>query len=203
MSLVTVFISCNNPARIAGKISPIEATRYVGASYGNGKKVKHGYDRTSIKRMAFVNLFRNRRKTAVAIVSISLALILFNIVFTFAHSFDVNKMLEKYMYGDFLIADESYLNIGNAYMTETHSLTKETLEKVAGLDGVMDVAKVYYNYYVEPPGDDGLPIPIQQIYGLDDYSFDRLEENVMAGKFDREKFLSGNYAIIGADSEKW
>jgi putative ABC transport system permease protein len=108
--------------------------------------------------------------------------------------------LEGYLYGDFLIADESYLNLGNSYMTEARTLNNETLKAVAGLDGVTDVAAVYYDYAEGRPKNGETTIPAQ-VYGPGDHFLDRLEEAVITGEFDRVKFLSGRYALIGADPE--
>ncbi|MDR2163239.1 MAG: ABC transporter permease [Clostridiales Family XIII bacterium] len=203
LSMITVFISCNSPARIAGRISPIEATRYTGIVLAQVRNTKRhsgtSAKGTYIKRMAFANLFRNRRKTLVALASVSLALILFNIVFTFAHSFDVNKLLEKYMFGDFLVADESYMNAGDSYLTEAHSLTEETVETLAGLDGVTNVAPMYYDHAQGKLQDGDAPMPAQ-VYGIDGYFLDRLEKSVIEGEFNREKFLSGDFAVVVASS---
>ena len=196
LSLITVFISCKHPARIAGKISPVEATRYTGVAITQRKNTKNGYNGAKPARMAFANLFRNRKKTMTAIASVSFGLILFNTVFTFTNSFDVNKILRNYLYGDFLIADESYLDMANPYNTPMYSLTEEVVQKVSAVPGVTDVAKVYFKWYAEAP-----KAPSQQIYGLSDDWLDVLEESVIGGTFDRTKFLSGKYAVIGADPE--
>ena len=195
LSLLTVFISCKHPAKIAGKISPVEATRYTGVNTSQTKKTKRGYDGANVGRMAFSNLFRNKKKAFITIASVSFGLILFNIVFTFTNSFDANKMLQMYIYGDFMIADRTYFNFAEVY-SPTHTLTSEIVEEIALLDGVTNVAKVYYavsHEYGE--------MPAYQIYGIDDYFFEFLEEAVIMGIFDRDKFFSGRYAVIGSNAQ--
>lgn len=40
-----------------------------------------------------------------------------------------------------------------------------------------------------------------QVYGFDSYWLDKLEENMIEGSFDREKFLSGDYLLLGFDGD--
>lgn len=233
LAFITVLISCHGPAKIAGKISPVEAVRYTGVTTHSSKKTKRGLSGAKIPRMAFSNLFRNKKKGTLVIASISIGLILFNIVYTYVGSFDVNKFLQTYINGDFLIADTDYFNVAKGY-SPSYTLTEDTLSDVQKLGGVEQIAKVYYEngfeqvegsvksaieeYYRHDPlmkeqysseaemeaflagMNTGYYIPAQ-IYGFDDYWLDKLEENIVAGTFDREKFLSGDYIIIGFDGQ--
>lgn len=58
--MITVFISCNKPASIAGKVSPIEGFRYVENSHITLKN-RDGYKAVKLYRMAFSNLGRNKK----------------------------------------------------------------------------------------------------------------------------------------------
>lgn len=199
LSLITVFISCNYPAKIARKISPVEATRYAGISNKKNKNIKYGYSGASVNRMAFANLFKNKKRTIVTIASVSIGLILLNIIFTFTDSFNVNEMVKTYIYGDFMIADSSYLNMASSY-NPAYTLSDEIINEISSLDGVTDVARVYYKYYEGTYIDDTTNMHAQ-LYGMDDYWLDILEKNVIEGVFDRDKFLSGNYILIGSDMQ--
>ncbi|MDR1540662.1 MAG: ABC transporter permease [Clostridiales bacterium] len=199
LALITVFISCNHPARIAGRISPVEATRYTAASTQK-RTTKSGYNGASVARMAYANLFRNRKKTIITLASVSFGLILFNVVFTFTNSFDVDKTVAGFIQGDFLIADGSYFSGGNSYYSPTYTLTEEAIEKLAGLDGAAHVAEVYHEVAEGQTAGAGTPVPALT-YGLDEHWLDILEGNVVAGVFDRGKFLSGEYIVIGADMQ--
>ncbi|MDR1061026.1 MAG: ABC transporter permease [Clostridiales bacterium] len=208
LSLATAFASCSHPARIAGKISPVDATRYAGASAADAaaaqkKTAKRGRGGARIGRMAFANLLRTRKKTLIALASVSFGLILFNVVFTFMSGFDENKALEMHMHGDFLVADGSYLKMAGFYYSPAHTLSEGTVGAIAALDGVSDVARVYYQYRNQaPPEGKGVETLVPaQIYGMDDYWLGRLEASVVAGAFDREKFLSGKCAVIGWDPQ--
>ena len=93
--------------------------------------------------MAWSNLFRNRKKTALVIASLSVGLILFNIVYTLVGSFDVNKFLQDHINGDFLIADTDYFSFARPY-APSYTLSENLLSDVEELDGVQEVARVYY-----------------------------------------------------------
>ena len=236
LSLVTVLISCHGPAKKAGRVSPVEAVRYTGLAATPAKKTKRGGGGAKISRMAWSNLFRNKKKTALVIASLSVGLILFNIVYTLVGSFDVNKFLQDHINGDFLIADTDYFSFARPY-APSYTLSEDLLSDVKELDGVQEVAWVYYeNGFAPVEGKikEGLinsqrrrilsekPSLTEQeieeiiektdfsaygdfidaqVYGFDSYWLDKLEENMVEGTFDREKFLSGDYLLLGFDGE--
>lgn len=235
-ALATVLISCRGPAKKAGRISPIEAVRYTGLAASCAKKIKNGKGGAGLSRMALSNVFRSRKKALLVIASLSVGLILFNIVYTYVGSYDVNKFLEDRIHGDFVIADTDYFNLAQGYQPG-HSVKEELLSDIKKLDGVKDIAKVYFaDSYVPIEGavKNGLmdmnrreilkekpDITKQeieeimgrmdfsnysefmntQIFGVDSYWLDKLEENMVEGSFDREKFLTGNYLILGYDGD--
>ena len=57
---ITVLISCLRPARMAGKISPIEALRMSDAADKGKRKVKKRRGKASLKKIAWSNLWRNK-----------------------------------------------------------------------------------------------------------------------------------------------
>ena len=75
VALITVFISCSKPGRIASKISPIEAFRFneVKVDIKNGKKV------SGLTGMAGRNLSRNKKKTVLVVISMALPLVILSL----------------------------------------------------------------------------------------------------------------------------
>ena len=105
-ALVTVFISCFRPGRMAGRVSPIEALRYTEASgrtKGSRKKEK-----VSLFSMAWANLGRSRGKTIVTIFSLALAVVLFQLVVTFVNGFDMDKYVSRNLATDFEVANAGF-----------------------------------------------------------------------------------------------
>ena len=60
---LTVTISCLRPARLAGRVSPIEALRMSDAAATGRKKSKRTRNGASITGMAWANLGRNKKRT--------------------------------------------------------------------------------------------------------------------------------------------
>lgn len=108
-SLATVWISTRKPARIAGRVSPIEAVRYT-EDQNEKKKEKKGTDGGQLWRMALSNLARSKGRTVIVILSLSLSVILLNSIFTVTSSFSMDQFLKKFVVSDFLIANAEYFN---------------------------------------------------------------------------------------------
>ena len=121
-ALLTVLLSCARPGRIAGKVSPVEAVRYT-ERQSAGKTHRKGGNVTPIQ-MAAANLGRDKKKTALVMVSLSLTVVLLNLLVTFIGGFDMDKYLSQRSCADFLISTPSYFN----YQGST--LTKEAVEPV-------------------------------------------------------------------------
>ena len=80
-ALITVLLSCSRPGKIASKVSPVEATKYT--EIVKSKK-KHRTTRgAKVYQMAFANLGRNKKKTVLVVISLSLSVVLLNILVTF------------------------------------------------------------------------------------------------------------------------
>ena len=121
-ALLTVLLSCARPGRIAGKVSPVEAVRYT-ERQSAGKKPRKGGKVTPVQ-MAAANLGRDKKKTALVMVSLSLTVVLLNLLVTFIGGFDMDKYLSQRSCADFLISTPGYFN----YQGST--LTKEAVEPV-------------------------------------------------------------------------
>lgn len=108
-TVLTVLISEWKPARIAGKVSPMEALRYT--EYGRkGRKQKKTTDGGKLFKMAFSNLGRNRGRTAVVILSLSLTVILTNSVYTIVTSVDREGFLSKMILSEGMIGNAALWN---------------------------------------------------------------------------------------------
>ena len=74
-SLFTVYISTRKPGKIAASISPVEAVKYTDISADVKKKRKKSTDGGKLYKMALSNLGRNRKRTVLVIISLSLSII--------------------------------------------------------------------------------------------------------------------------------
>ena len=121
-ALLTVLLSCARPGRIAGRVSPVEAVCYT-ERQSSGKTHRKGSKVTPVQ-MAAVNLGRDKKKTALVMVSLSLTVVLLNLLVTFIGGFDMDKYLSRRSCADFLISTPDYFNYRG------FSLTKEAVEPV-------------------------------------------------------------------------
>ncbi len=136
-ALVTVLISCLKPARIAGRVSPVEALRYTES---NGKAtIRKSQKGVSLIGMAMANLGRSKGKTALTVTSLALSVALFSFTFIFANSFSMDKYL-KNIKADFLISDASYFK----YMWKTDAaIDDDVIEMLSSLEGVENGGVTY------------------------------------------------------------
>lgn len=208
----TVRISCSRPGRIAGKISPIEALKYNSASKIK-KTHKRGKDsRHRIASMALATLSRNKPKTAIVVISLSLSAVLLNCVQNYTLSMDENTYVKHQTIADFDVRNAAYLKTtAEDYQKIVPYDAAQTLKN---LDGVTDFGQVYCNMLPDDELTDqqedlakvlsinGTKTPddiIQfdrnrMIYGYDQNAFSRLK--IIEGAIDYEKLCSGNYVVI-------
>lgn len=142
-SLLTVFISCVRPAKMAAKVSPVEAVRYTEG--GNSKKKqKKGNKNFSIFHMAAANLGRNKGKTFVTILSLTLALVLMQVTVIFTNGFDMDKYLQDKSICDFIFADGAYFD-KNVYTWRIGkgALPEEVIDEVSSQKGITDGGRIY------------------------------------------------------------
>ena len=133
-ALLTVLLSCARPGRIAGRVSPVEAVRYT-EQQSTGKKRRKGGKVTPV-RMAIANLGRDRKKTALVVVSLSLAVVLLNLLVTFIGGFDMEKYLSQQSCADFIVSTSDYFSYRGTSLTEediapVRANTSHTLEGFA------------------------------------------------------------------------
>lgn len=200
-ALVTVFISCLRPGRMAGRVSPVEALRYTeGSGRRKGSRKKES---VSLFSMAWANLGRSRGKTIVTILSLALAVVLLTVTITLVRGFDMNKYVSLQMATDFQIADAGYFQTGGAAFNDEEAMPEEVIEAVNAQGGITEGGAVYgdtsatlecvtedwyrqgrSNYYSEEELDnmlkyeartqDGLIYDRAQLYGMEDFLLSQL-----------------------------
>ena len=105
-ALITVFLSCSRPGKIAAKVSPVEATRYTEVvQFKQKRRTTRG---AKVYQMAYANLGRSRSKTILVVISLALSVVLLNILVTFTDGFDMEKYLAKQTCADFIISSPEY-----------------------------------------------------------------------------------------------
>lgn len=219
-SYITLRISASKPGRMAARVSPVEAVKYAGVSEGSMRGFKRTRHGSKIYKMALGNLLRSKKKLFLMLASLSLGLILFSMIYTLISSLNVNKYLNAFISGDYVVKDEA--TEANMWGTdnESYTLTEEVSQALGRLGGVERLDKVYFKEdtlpindriraLLEPMAETEKPempmyspiltsgrIPLQ-IYGLDEGWYDVLNPSeIVAGQFDRDKFSTGKYVLV-------
>nr|WP_295974550.1 ABC transporter permease [uncultured Bacillus sp.] len=173
-ALITVFISCRKPAKIAAKVSPIEALRYV--EQASGKKRQKRSRHISATMMAKGNLGRNKKKVVIVTLSFALSIVLLNSVYTYINSFDFDKFVSDFSLTDFTVADASIINSNSPF--NTANVSKDFTEQVKSLEGLENIGNIYLQNTPQP---------------LDDVSLEKLKE--LSGQSEAVANEYGNYAV--------
>lgn len=193
-ALLTVLLSCARPGKVAGSVSPMEAVRYSEVQK-TGKKTRASRQVTPFS-MARANLGRSGKKTGLVIISLSLAVVLLNLLVTFVTGFDMDKYLSQRSCADFVVSTTDYFNYRGFNLTEEDILpvqenTEQSLGGFAYYTGLvqmylpedvwMDEASHYLGdqqleELLETAQRDGDKIVANsQIEGLDDALFSKLK----------------------------
>ena len=147
-SLLTVFLSCARPGRIAARVSPVEAVRYAEGGQQSGKKggkqsARAGAAGASLPEMAWANLGRSKSKTVVTIISLTLAVVLMNLVYTFANGFDMEKYLSGQVVTDFVLGHADYFQTGANFRSADQALPDEIIAQVSAQGGITEGGRIY------------------------------------------------------------
>ena len=228
-SLVTVWISCIRPCRLVKKITPVEAVKYT-ESTNETQKIKRRErksKRVTPLSMAIANLGRNRKKTVSVVLSICLSIIMMGSSVTVAQGFDMDKYLESKMVTDFYVTDATVDNVTSQY-NEYAGVSEEDRVAFSKIDGITGIGSVYmlegshktegraaerakkifeehkdivpideYLKTLEKEINENHTLP-SHLYGISTFLWDKVE--IFDGRFDKEKFATGNYVIASAFS---
>ncbi len=203
-ALITVFISTHKPGKMASKVSPVEAVKYTDSNLGIGKKLKKSKDGGKPEKMALANLGRNKKRTVLVILSLTLSIVLTNTVFTLSQSVDIDKALEKFSDSDFLIGHADLFNM--QYNGEGSALSESFIAAVSAQEGFETGGRLYGSggsYTSETSQQTMNQWPdgsfSTAIYGLDEFPFSRLR--LVDGELDAEKLDTGNYILEGVNAD--
>ena len=145
---LTVIISCLRPARLAAKVSPVEALRMNDAAVSGRKKTKRGETGASLTGMAWGNLGRNRKRTITVICSLTLGLVLLSCFYAKNAAFDMEKYLSDLMIADFELTDVTSDNYIGGYNPRGTTLGKDLVQELETMDGIEAFGRKYSHQLV-------------------------------------------------------
>lgn len=218
-ALLTVFLSCARPGRMAAKVSPVEAVRYTEGS-GSRKKTRRPRKAFSLAGMSWANLGRSRGKTVVTVLSLTLAVVLLNFTVTVARGFDMDKYVSRQLCTDFTLADAGHFQTSEIFNPD-QALPQAAIDAVLAQGSVTEGGKVYgctspvleyvtedyfraaRAYFPGPEGwldqlvsltdrnEAGLLADTAQLYGMEAFALDQL--TVLEGDLSQLYEPGGNY----------
>ena len=167
-SWLTVLISCLRPARIAARISPVEALRMNDADgampSGSSRKASSAHSRkarsarfrsahsrkagrrpgnASLFSMALANLGRNKKRTVTVVCSLTLGLVLLSCFYAQNAAFDMEKYLADLTLADFELSEATSEDYINGYDPHGTTLSADLISRAEALDGLEESGHLY------------------------------------------------------------
>ena len=164
---LTVLISCKKPAKIAGKVSPMEALRYTDAQTAGKKKIKKTTEGARISKMALANLGRNKKRTVTVICSLTLGLVLLSCIYAKNASFDLDKYMSQKVISDYEVEDSSISSVFGTYNPYGTTISPKLVENIRQLPGLEAEGNLYSQVFTHEIGDSALE-NIQTYYNAED-----------------------------------
>ena len=212
-SAITVFISCQKPAILAAKVSPMEALHYIEQAGGKKKQRRSKHIRTMM--MAKNNLTRNKKKVMIVTLSFSLSIVLLNSVYTYVTSFDFDKFVADFSLTDFTVSDTTVINNYAPY--NTANVNQDFISQAESLNGLEDIGNIYLWTSKQPLSDNDLArlqelsasssdianelenYSVRQehgvnVYGLDDFPAEYVQ--VLDGELNTEQWKAGTGVYV-------
>ncbi len=190
-TLLTVFLSVMSPAKYAAKISPIDASKY------NETQVKKKYKSNSISlgKLAKRQVFSNKFRFVSIVLSMSLSAVILNSILTYTSNIDLEKGISDVIVTDYNIASPKYFRY--MYSGSEDGIKDNFIDEIENQKGFKaGGALYYYGYEYSYPDikiEDNKVAPM--LLGIDDYLINK--QNIIDGEFDKEKWKTRNYVIIG------
>lgn len=105
---ITVFLSCRKPARLAGQISPIEAMKYQDFAIEEQRMKKKKMKKNSLRggklyRMAWRNIFREKKRAMLVFSSLFMGMVTFLAVHVFFGCITLENYVNAYVPYDYNI----------------------------------------------------------------------------------------------------
>ena len=195
-TLLTVFLSVMRPARYAAKVSPIDASRYNETTI----KKKYKSENISLGKLARRQVFSNKFRFISIVLSISLSAVILNSVLTYTGNIDLEKGISDVIATDYNIASPKYFRY--MYLGSEEGIDKKFIDEIENYKGFKSGgALYYYGYEYDYPDikiEDNKVAPI--LLGIDDYLINK--QKFIDGEFDKDKWQTGNYIIIGEYGNK-
>lgn len=203
---ICIMLAVLKPAKIASKVTPIEALRYISDDKDSSLCSKKLHRTLSVSRLALLNFRTNKKKAILTICSLGISGILLMGSSAYFHSIDPIKMArQNFPYGEIGIelgtfGSKAYKSNQYLQLQENNLLTSDIVQKIKNIEGVNGLRE-YKGTVIS------LNIPTGYEESLlvtaiakDDQKL--LEEYIIAGTADVQELFE-NDGIIIKDNSYW
>lgn len=222
--IFTVAVSCRKPAKLASRVSPVEALKYNGQ---NTEKIKpkKSTDGGKLHKMAYRNVFREKKRAVLVFASLFMGTMAFLSTNTFIGSMKLENYVDYYLPNDYTIytnCDGDKLSndeLPEEKVQENVDAVLKMAEEIAAIDGVKNVS-VNRSLDADIVFDQELFRPFLENQGADEaqiqYMIDYYQENAYSApvisvstemmelynqkakqKIDIERFEKGEICFVG------
>lgn len=136
-SALTVWISCNTPAKIAGKISPVEALRYQNFASSRTKS-RNSTNGGKLYVMAYHNVFRDKKRALLVFMSLFMGITMILGVNGIMGSMKSENYVKTYLDYDFEYTDVQF-NQYEQLNKEVPQFDEQFVEQIKQIDGIKNV----------------------------------------------------------------
>lgn len=212
LTFVTVYLSLLKPMKIASKISPVEAIKYTNGDKISNKKTRSGYIDLDIIKLTKANLVRNKRRTFITLLSLSLSGILIMTATSIFSSINTENYVRQSIAGDFQfrIKYSSYdYDKEREEFIRNNPLNENFINTIRSINGVENVNEVREVEATIPnTGKHAKESPESKEAEIEfaSYTDDMLKAlnfNLLEGKIDLEKIKSGEEVIATSSPRHW
>ena len=196
ITVISVLLSLLKPMKMACNISPVEAMRYDGND--SKQKKRKGYEEINLKKITFANLSRNKKRTVITLLSLSLSGILFIVASTIMNCMNPENMAKDHSLGDITVYLDNYDwnedGSNNLYDIQANNpLGKEMCERLENIPGVkkINMEKSAWASIDIGAGEKNL----EDIQGFDKEFYDELSEHLVEGEINKEALESGEALV--------
>lgn len=136
---LTVVLSNRKPSKMAAKVSPVEALKYV--EHTEKMKAHHGSGGGKLYRMAYRNVFRSKKRACVTFASLFFGMVIYLVVASCTQDADYEEKYKREQPDSFTLQNLSFQTENVSAVEDL--LDEGTVERIRSFSGVQEMQADY------------------------------------------------------------
>jgi putative ABC transport system permease protein len=206
-ALLTAFLGAARPAKKAAGVSPVEAQKYTGTEVR--KNAVHSLAHGKPYKMAVRNIFRDRKRAIVVLLSLFLGVTTFIAVTTLVASMDTDNYVASYVENDFMLTNNT-IDGDNKPEQKFDNAFIEALKNIPGLESVQYDTKGMFTLTYTNDFDEYIATTLNDNLTAEDLAavknnftciavgVDGAALSELDSGFDMDAFANGEYLLLAA-----